>query len=271
MLRTDHLRTLLGEWRKIARRVPQGPAASNRIVFVGGVQRSGTNMVMELLEYSPDTKVFHERDPRVFRMFAHNSEDAVRRQAKSFLPCIVFKALSDSHRIAHLMSLFPQSCALWVYRHYERVNASNLVRWPGDKNGLDQIVVDRSASDWRGAGMTDKTLRLVREHYRPDLSVASAQALFWYYRNQLFFDQHFDENDQVLVVRYENLLQHPPDELRRLREFLEIRIPDSAMSHVSANMAGKTPSLDIEPSIRALCEAMMTRLDAVLARQLGTA
>ena len=58
---------LLGKKSLLHRLVGQaGGGASRRYLFVGGVQRSGTNMLMDVLERSYETDVYHERDPRAF-------------------------------------------------------------------------------------------------------------------------------------------------------------------------------------------------------------
>lgn len=236
----------------------------NRIVFLGGVQRSGTNMIMELLDRSPDTKVFHESDTRVFDgTYCHRSEAVLHAHARSILPCIVFKALSESYKIAGLMAQFPCSSALWIYRSYPAVVSSNMLRWPGGTNVLARIVRDRSEGDWRAAGMSDKTHEIVRRLFRPGLNIESCQALFWYYRNQLFFDQGFDRDRRVLLVRYDSVAGDPPAELARIGEFLGIRFPRRAAMHVNPDSRTKL-SLEIDPPIAALCDEMTSRLDAAL-------
>jgi len=261
--------TLAREQLKVLNYALRGRKGSgdNHVVFLSGVPRSGTNMVMELLEHSPDAKVFHERDPRAYETFNLRDDETVKRLAKSLLPCVIFKALSEADRLTELTGYFPHSSIIWVYRQYEAVNASNMVHWPGSKNGLDKIVVDRTAADWRGKGMTDETWELIKKYYHPNMNVESAQALFWYYRNQLFFDQHLDRDPRVLVLRYENIARDPAAELMRTADFLGMSMPKNATAHVSARSAERKPKLDIAPPIRALCDSMLARLDEVLAQQ----
>ena len=49
----------LGRQRLLPRPVQQH-------VFVAGMQRSGTNLLMDVLDASHATQVFHETDPRAF-------------------------------------------------------------------------------------------------------------------------------------------------------------------------------------------------------------
>jgi hypothetical protein len=269
LFRSQHLRSRAGECLKLLALAMQAQKdrSVNRVTFLSGVPRSGTNMVMDLLEYSPDTKVFHDRDPRAYRTFMLRDDEIIKKLAKSALPVVVFKALCEAERLNALMSHFSHASIIWVFRNYEAVNASNMVRWPGSKNGLDAIVKDRNAAGWRGLGMTDETWRLIKKYYRKDMSVASAQALFWYYRNQLFFDQHLDRDPRTLLIRYETIARNPEGEINRIAEFLGIRMPQKAIAHVSPSSAGRKVQLDIDPSIRVLCGEMFERLNEALARQ----
>jgi hypothetical protein len=184
----------------------------------------------------------------------------LRVLATSLLPCIVIKALSESHKISRLMTYFSHSSAIWVFRHYDQVIASNMARWPGGTNKLHEIVEAREHGEWRTAGMTDETYQNIRNYYRPDLSVASSQALFWYYRNQLFYDQQFEDDPRVLLMRYETITENPVCESKKLADFLGIRLSHRAVRHVFSESAKRRLDLDVEPRIRALCEEMLARL-----------
>jgi Sulfotransferase domain len=241
------------------------PQKQNHIVFVAGVQRSGTNLIMDILELSPDTKVFHERDARAFWKYQLREDAVVQRLARSVAPCVVFKALCDNERVPGLMAEFAHSSALWVYRNFDDVIASHIALWPKGRNKIDALVKDRMSADWRGRGMTDRTWEIVRAHYRPQMGSPSCAALFWYYRNQLFFDNGFDQNPKVYVLRYEEMLEHPQSEIGKLTRFLGIRQASDMASHVEGGTSRRKPPQVIDDRIRTLCEEMQSRLDAVWA------
>ena len=48
------------------------------VVFVGGIQRSGTNLMIDVLERSIETDVFHERDRRAFQDFQMRPPEVIR-------------------------------------------------------------------------------------------------------------------------------------------------------------------------------------------------
>ena len=53
---------------------------SDKVVFfLCGVQRSGTNMIMNILDRSWKTQVFHESDPRAYLDYEMRPDETIRR------------------------------------------------------------------------------------------------------------------------------------------------------------------------------------------------
>jgi hypothetical protein len=232
-------------------------------VFLSGVGRSGTNMLMDILEASYETEVFHERDRRAFEKFIMRPPAVIHSIVdRSNAPVVVVKALHEADRIQALMGDFPPAKALWMVRFYGDSVNSHLKRWPGTRNLVDKVVNDRKGAGWRTAGMTDETYQLVCDHYRRGLTPASAHALFWYYRNQLFFDQALDRNNRVLVVEYEELVTEPRY-LDRIASFVGLTPTEKMRRIAHRESIRKDPFPDIAPEVKALCDAMQARLSLV--------
>lgn len=234
------------------------------LTFVSGVQRSGTNLVMDILERSWETDVFHESDPRAFDNYIMRDVSVIRRLVEaSPSRRVVVKALCEASDLTRLMQLFAPARAIWMYRRYDDMINSNRVAWPGGRNQIDAIVKDRASGGWRGMGMTDETHAVVREHYRPDMNDASALALFWYYRNQLFFDQGFERNDRVMLMQYESLVTDPVKRVASITRFVDVACRPSMSVMISRGSIGKKSPPEIDDRIRTLCDAMLARLDVV--------
>lgn len=240
--------------------------SSKTVGFVAGVQRSGTNMLMHVLDRSPDTEVYNEKDNRAFDEFAMREVKTISNLVdQSPAKCIVFKALLESGHVLELMSHFNDSKTIWLYRHYTNMINSYLVSWPGGRNRLDEIVQRPVEHIWQAKDMTQETLDLVRALYRPDLNDASALAIFWYYRNKLFFDQNLQNNPAVRLISYDHLLRDPELQIRKAAAFLNIS-ETPAMSNVIARGPGRRrKSPDIEAPIRELCDGLLARLDGIVA------
>jgi hypothetical protein len=118
--------------------------------------------------------------------------------------------------------------------------------------------------------MTNETWDLVRAHYHSGLSIASANALFWYYRNQLFFDQRLEQEPRVCLIKYDAFATNPQTEVGRLVRFLGITATRAMSGHIRGNSVKRTPVAEIEPPVRRLCDEMLERLEAASACPAGS-
>jgi hypothetical protein len=87
----------------------------------------------------------------------------------------------------------------------------------------------------------------------------------WYYRNQLFFEQGFDRDPRVLLVRYESLVTQPEPEFQRIFMFLGIGYRPWHSRKVVAHSIRKARIPEIEPPVRALCDGMTEQFDRLCA------
>ena len=240
--------------------------AGKPVLFVGGVQRSGTEMMMAVLEHGPETRMYHESDSRAFCEYRMREPAVIRGLVESAsAPLVVLKALCEGHRLKALLDEFAPAKALWAVRRYEDMISSHLKKWTGCPQVIGEIIEDRARGGWRGLGMSDETLRVVKRVYHPDMTPASAVGLFWYFRNELFFDQGLDRDERVMVVRYEPLVRAPDQEFARVFEFAGLAFDPRFVRDVHAGSIGKGAAPEIEPAVRELCDAMAARYDALAA------
>jgi Sulfotransferase domain len=254
--------------KTLRNRLVPGSSQPRLTVFVAGVHRSGTNMMMDILERSWQTEVFHESDPRAFEQYMLRDEALIHELVRrSPAPVTVVKALHEAHDLRRLMEAFAPAKAIWMFRSYGDAINSSLNRWKRYRNRIEIIVEDRTAADWRGWGMTDETHSIVRQHYRPDMNDASAIALFWFYRNQLLFDQGLDRDPRTLLVRYENLVSDNGDYAKRLTDALGIQLTTAMrrVAHTESVRKHAEPKLDT--NVRELCERMRQALEEAHLRQ----
>jgi hypothetical protein len=233
----------------------------NIVAFVAGVHRSGTNMMMRILERSIDTEVFHESDTRAFNNYMMRGDETLRELIRrSPSTRIVFKSLHEAHQLGTLMTKYQPSRSIWMYRHYDDVVNSILKRWPGFRNMMDQIITMGDAGGWRGLGMTDRTRELLAGLYHESMNDATITALFWYQRNQLLFDQKLEGDRHCMLVSYEELARSPVENIRAICGFLDITYSGHMHGIVHARSIAKHPPPAIEPRVRALCEDLYERL-----------
>jgi hypothetical protein len=151
-----------------------------------------------------------------------------------------------------------------MYRRYTDVASSDLRKF-GVRNAIDNIrpIANGDTHNWRSAGATP----LVREHiarfFSDSMNPNDAAALFWYARNQLYYDLELQGHDAVMLCRYEHLAMDPAALMRRVYDFADVTCPDlSHTRQVHSSSVSKGKSLELLPEVRVLCEQLQARLDA---------
>jgi hypothetical protein len=241
-------------------------------VFVAGMQRSGTNMLMETLEWSAHTDIYHETDARAFDNYEMRPRAVIRQLiGRSRAPVFVVKSLCELDQIGSLMDEFTPAKTVWIVRAFDDSVNSAVRSFGHFAHQVHRLAKNKAAAGWRGRGMSDETQTLLRGFDHPALTDASAAALMWYYRNVLLFEQGLDRDPRVKVLRYENLVRDPQAELRSVFDFLGLGDWSPWISrYIHPKSVGKSPLADIEPGIRAVCEGLLARFDALSAAQVPT-
>jgi hypothetical protein len=238
-------------------------AAAKTTVFVAGHQRSGTNMLMDILERSYETEVYHERDSRAFDNYRMRELPVIRDlQRASQSPYFILKALCELQDLPELMAAFPPAYTLWLVRDYRDVVNSAVRSFPDFARYARLLADDPEAAGWRGQGMSRETRSIVRSVVHPEITETSAAALQWYVRNTLFFERGLDRDPRVRVIHYENLVQNPQAEFAGIFQFLKLKYAPWMGKDIFGTSVGKHREPDIDAPIRALCEEMMTRFHA---------
>jgi hypothetical protein len=251
-------------WRQgkaLRQRLRPRPVA--QYVFVAGMQRSGTNLLMDVLDASAATQVFHETDPRAFERYEMRDLAVIRQLAQHCpAPVFVIKALCELDRIKHLMDTFQPAKTVWVVRDW-RDSVSSAIKSFGNFVPQWSRLARGDAGDWRGRGMSEATRELLAALYHPDASEAEGAAVMWFYRNALFFEQQLAADPRVRVVFYEDLVQHPEREVEAVYGFLGLQgFNQRVAGRIHARSVKHRSPPDIAPAVVALCDELLARFRA---------
>ncbi len=238
---------------------------AQRHLFVAGMQRSGTNMLMETLEWSRHTAVYHETDPRTFDNYQMRPRALVQAvAARSAAPLFVIKCLCELDEVRSLMDAFAPARVVWLVRSYDDTVNSAIRSFGNFHHQAMRLARDKTAADWRGRGMSDETQAHLRRLVHPGMNEASAAALMWYYRNVLFFEQRLDVDERAQALSYERLVAEPGPTLQAVLQANGQPVGGPWLTrYVHVRSVGKSPQADIEPGVRSLCDGLLARFRAL--------
>lgn len=244
------------------------PRPVTQHVFVAGMQRSGTNLLMDVLDASADTQVFHETDPRAFERYEMRDLAIIRQLAKQCpAPVFVIKALCELDRIKPLMADFSPAKTLWLVRDW-RDSVNSAIKSFGNFVPQWNRLAQGDADDWRGRGMSDATCELLAALYHPDASEAEGAAIMWFYRNALFFEQQLAADPRVRVVFYEDLVQHPMLEVEKVYDYLGLQgFNQRIAGRIHARSVRHRSPGGIMPAVVNLCDELLARFRALPLRE----
>lgn len=250
--------------RKIAGQARYGWGHPTQVSFVFGCQRSGTKMVMRILDNSPMVRIFHENHASAFSDFELRSDAVVRALvALNPAPAQIFKPICDSQRADELLANFPEANGVWVYRHHADVANSATEKWGFHQREVVSAIAsgDLDRWGWRTARLPESTIAAVRRVYRPDFSTAEGALLFWYVRNAFYFSLGLQDHPRMMLVKYENLVLDPARGFPPLFAHIGSPFNPSYIARVRPDSVGRKEPPPASPELLALCAELQARLD----------
>lgn len=235
-------------------------------VFIVGCNRSGTNMVCGAIGKSPHGWDYRESAFSIaFNGYYLRQDWIIDRLIRHTpAPIISFGSILDSQFTDDLISRFEGSRAIWIYRHYKDVaNSCARMQWGPTLKDLVRWVsrgeLERLGA--RGMRITADTVQLFGELFREDISIEDGACLYWYMRNQLYFDLNLHMDPRVLILQYEDTVFNKEDTFRWVFSFLGFPFDPASIDGIFASSVGKHSTPKIDPAIQAVCDTLQARLD----------
>ena len=240
-----------------------------KLIFIIACQRSGTSIMVKVFKKDFRTKVYEDEhsaltseDKKNFIRF--NSFDSLSNIfQKVHAKIIITKPLVELQNILSFFTFFPGSKAVWIYRNYKDVAYSNITHF-GVDNGHNNLrpILSNTQDNWRSQNLPNEIRKVVQEYYSDEMDSYDAAALFWYVRNALFFSLGLDKRSDVIMCKYEDFVQYPKDNMRRIYKFLQINYPgDKIVDEVHAKATGKGRTLDLSAPIEKLCSDLYIKME----------
>ena len=242
-----------------------------KCVLIPGMQRSGSKLLVHLLEWSRHTDCYPENDRRAFDYFQmRNTDKILELIAASPAEFFVIKSLCESDHTHMLLRKFAPAKAVWILRDFRDCVNSCIRNFNGFAMRTHRIVEDRALAGWRGRGMSDQTWRLLKKLDKPDMNEATGAALQWYYRNIFYFEQNLEVDPRVMLVKYEDMVTEPLSTVSGIFDF--VGIPGMSpwiVRQIHARSLRKNATPPIDREVYELCIGLQDRFASVSGSQHG--
>ena len=244
------------------------PCADPRLVFIFGCQRSGTTLLRSFIGLDPrvsdhgegDPPFFWQapvEDPRYIRLVPDAEVERLRCLEKNQV--VLIKPLHDSQRAAELLSKWPRSKGVWIFRHFHEVILSHLTYYKGRYEPMPYLhdLLELNIASWKAEGLGEDMQAFIREHRSLATTPTAGFALFWLARNSLLFS---NPHRELISLHYADLVNRPLDALQVLGNHLDMTFdPRYAQLPEHRERAKALPD-PIPPRILDACEKMMSAL-----------
>lgn len=201
------------------------PIFSRNLFFIFGCQRSGTTLLLSILNAHPQITCVDETEFSSPYPFPSAQRLAVNKIANHY-SC--FKMLEHSHKLDFLKKFYPHAKILWPVRNPHSTISSmlNLVNSQGD--WIDRCVIQEIERLQPFFGQELENWNLSQ------LSKIEFGSIYWLYKNQYpiwLKNNGFD----VLEFKYEALIQNQKETLEKITNFLGIKWSNDLLKFYQKN------------------------------------
>jgi hypothetical protein len=251
--------------KRSARSIVRARPDERHVVLIFGCQRSGTTMVQQtFLDRSWRVLILEEHDRRLVGPGNGREETTwqdyctvMGRIRRLPFEVVAAKPLVESASAIALMDAAGPVKAVWMLRHYPEVARSNVNRFGTDNPYRDlQPIRSRDALDWRYRGATEETRETVTALLNRRLTPFDAAALFWWTRNQLYFDQRLWNDDRIRILRYERACNQPDEVIRSLSDYIGVALPLGSIAPRVRAQPFPPETNELDPDIERLCRKL---------------
>lgn len=250
------------------------PQGADAVAYIFGAQRSGTTLLTHLYNQLNYARVFGEfstlnvpgkDDNGNPNIRLQSPPDVMQKIQRCHAPLVVMKPLVESQHARAWLKV-PYGSAVWMYRHYQDVAASNIKKFK-TTNGFGDIqpMLDRLQDNWRSEGVSDNVHATLIRFMDDKTTPHEAACLFWYARNSLFFEQKL-ESTRTLLLSYRQLQRAPKSSMTQLLAHHGVLknhgdLDPRVFSVIDTEAYQRPPiELDIRDELKAICDSLFHQL-----------
>jgi len=240
---------------------------NKRILFIFGVQRSGTSVTFQNF-----SKFFGVKGYDEFSDLTVLGDEKLRfssyRRAKNIInknlePYIIHKPLVESQVADIVLQNFYNSIGIWMYRDYRDVVNSFHKKF-GESIGRHHIdlIIKGDLNNWRSERVPEKFQKLAIDLNKNELTNQDCTALYWYIRNSLYFEYQFYNISNLKLVCYEVFVQNPSHFITKICNLWDYKYKiDFTKLNFNTNSINRDSPPNIKPEIKELCDKLLIKLN----------
>jgi len=235
---------------------------STQPIFIAGMQRSGTTLLMNVLHLSKYIDVFDEaKSAPVFSEFRIKSLGILKESIeKSRFQFAAYKVICDSHLLRQIIDELPGARVIWAFRDAANNAASQLKKFPHTTRAVRLACQQVPGGGWFAEGLSQQVKEVLQEIDNRDLTDLDYACMSWWARNMLFFEQNLHRNNNVWVINYSELAQEPLKKLGSMFEWIGIPWRDAQARFVHSRSIRKPDLAGLNPEVAKLCDDLFERL-----------
>ncbi|MEO0575363.1 MAG: sulfotransferase [Pseudomonadota bacterium] len=238
-------------------------------VFVTGMQRSGTTMLMNTFQLHEHAQVHDEAaDSHVFDDYRIRDMQTLEKSIeRSKYPFVCYKIISDSHILTDFLARFPTSRVLWAYRSATDNADSQLKKFPHATRAIKLVCEDKPGGGWFAEGCSEATVNTLRGLDRSAFSEFDYACLVWWARNILYFEGEHEHHPRVRLLQYEETARDPHAMMRSVQNWIGIPVSQGAARFVHARSVAKKDLPPLDEHVARLCSDLEARMNTLCKQQ----
>lgn len=250
----------LYKYFKILKRIVSSKQEPDNLIFVLGYGRSGTSIVIRLLNHFTQIDAHGETSKYFMSNYEIDLERFGQYLKDNKFKHIALKPILNSFKGKDFLSLYPNSKIIWMVRNYEDVIHSALKKF-GDRVALSlkEYVLHDEGNGWLAKSLPDREKKIIKEMNTEKFLIEDWMALVWWSVNHYMIAEELYKDEKFLLVRYEDLLSNPEKTLDRILSHCEIK-NKSLSKYINNSSPKKAKGLKLNSQVMSMCENLKNKI-----------
>lgn len=229
-------------------------SASTTPVFIMGCGRSGTQMMLNVLERDERIQVLRENDPKIARNYMLVKEFIKPAIENCRAPVLIMKPILNSFEVSNLLTEFDQSKVIWIVRSYKDMAASSVNKFGSRVSEYIKHVVESGIGDnWISSGIPSDTLQKLRCINTKGFNNYDWMCLIWWSVNLTVLKDKLYKNRRFILLNYDKMVYEPDLYFLKIYNFIGLSKRIKNANYIHSKSVGKGSKIKLHPIVNKMC------------------